>query len=120
MQQREAKADFFWLSKPEKKIKKMDKGEKLVADGSIVKLMLQPSPPYTPDIQWQKGCNAKFHYTVHAYVPQDSPQESKKHEHSGGCCSHKSKLNMNWIEELVNKSQGVLLLRCFCYLSSII
>jgi hypothetical protein len=69
-----------------------NRGEKLVEDGSIIKILLSAAPEQDPEPKWEKGANAKFHYTAHAYVVAATDKEPKTcdHEHHShsNCQSH--------------------------------
>jgi hypothetical protein len=64
----------------------------LTGDGGIVKIPLKP-PTSTKELDWVRGANAKFHYTVHAYIidaPKKPATDSHAHTHNGKkCTSHK-------------------------------
>ncbi len=98
------------------------KGEMLVDDGSIIKVLIQSAPADASDVCWEKGMNAKFHYTAHAYVVDSTEQKT----HSSAACSHghnhshSSKSNcshghetstlqsrFNEIADLIPKSKGL-------------
>jgi hypothetical protein len=71
-------------------------GEKLVDDGSIVKVLLSAAPAEVTQPKWEKGANAKFHYIVHAYVVESitaAHSEACDHEHHNhsNCHSHSSR-----------------------------
>ena len=77
----------------------MNSEREILGDGNITKLIITPGNKIP--VKWEKGMNALFHYTVHAYVPSTSSHSHKANE---SCCSKKNKMQkiMEMIEEKSN------------------
>lgn len=75
--------------------------EAISADGQITKLLIKRAVVHSvPD--WSRGCNARFHYSVYAYVLPKSPQNTEKnsngHVHTKSCHHPESKAKNNAFE----------------------
>ena len=75
-----------------------------LAEGNITKLIIRAGTD--KKIEWEKGMNAKFHYTVHAFVPTSAVSGENSHSvgHVGHCCSKKIKADN--LAELIKQAKG--------------
>ena len=81
----------------------MNSDRELLADGDITKMVIRPSEK--PAIVWERGMNAKFHYTVHAYVPSSVINHHTHDNSHESCCSKKKKIQN--IMEMIEKAKGI-------------
>nr|KAJ3421156.1 hypothetical protein HK105_004356 [Polyrhizophydium stewartii] len=62
-----------------------DDAHSIVDDGGLIKITLRPPPPDARAIPWLRGTNARFHYSVFAYV-SGQQADADGCQHDG--CSH--------------------------------
>lgn len=79
----------------------MNSERETLGDGNITKLVISPGNKIP--IEWEKGMNAFFHYTVHAYLPQ-TILNSSEDSNNTSCSSKKHRVDK--IMEMITKAKG--------------